>query len=65
MRALPQITGELEAVVRALVNAAIVNGGAYLLEQVAGTLEAEGRWDIASAIRQHLGGGHGSVRLDN
>ncbi|AAK65862.2 hypothetical protein [Sinorhizobium meliloti] len=65
MRALPQLTGELEAVVRALVNAAIVNGGAYLVEQVAGTLEAEGRWDIASIIRQHLDGGRGFVRVDN
>lgn len=65
MRALPQLSGELEAVVRALVNAAIVNGGAYLLEQVAGTLEAEGRWDIASMIRQNRGGGRAFVRVDN
>ncbi|MFD9902473.1 hypothetical protein [Mesorhizobium sp. NPDC059025] len=65
MRALPQLTGELEAVVRALINAAIVNGGAYLLEQVAGTLEAEGRWDIASVIRQHLRGGRDTALLGN
>lgn len=65
MRSLPQLTGDLEAVVRALVNAAVVNGGASLLGQVASTLEAEGRWDIASVIWQHLGGERGFVRLDD
>ncbi|MDP2119524.1 MAG: hypothetical protein Q8K28_06430 [Hoeflea sp.] len=64
-RELPPMTGELEAVIQAIVQAHVTNGGAYILEQVASTLEAEGRWDIASVIRQNLGGGRGTAHVEN
>ena len=63
-RALPAVTAESEDVIRAIVHAHVINGGAFMLQQVAATLEAEGRWDIASIIRQHLGG-HGTIQIGN
>jgi len=65
LRELPPLTGELEAVIRAIVQAHIINGGAYILEQVANTLEGEGRWDIASVIRQNLGGERDAAHVEN
>ncbi|MBY3093329.1 hypothetical protein HFO72_21390 [Rhizobium laguerreae] len=65
MRALPKASGDLEAGIRVMVQATVVNGGRYLLEQVAGTLESEGRGDIATIIRQELEGGQTFVHADN
>lgn len=48
-----------------MVQATVVNGGRYLLEQVAGTLDGEGRRDIATIIRQELEGGQTFVQVDN
>ncbi|RBO90916.1 hypothetical protein DFR47_11111 [Pseudochrobactrum asaccharolyticum] len=64
MRALPQASGDLEAGIRVMVQATVVNGGRYLLEQVARTLQSEGRGDIATIIRQELKGGQTFVQVD-
>ncbi|MGO7542390.1 hypothetical protein ACC680_27835 [Rhizobium ruizarguesonis] len=55
MRGLPPATGDVEAVIRALVQAHMMLGSTYVLEQVATTLEFEGRYDIATIIRQLIG----------
>lgn len=65
MRALPQASRDLEVGIRVMVQATVVNGGRYLLEQVAGTLDGEGRRDIATIIRQELEGGQTFVQVDN
>lgn len=65
MRALPQTSGDLEAGIRVMVQATVVNGGRYLLEQVARTLRSEGRGDIATIIRHELKGGQTFVQVDN
>jgi hypothetical protein len=65
MRALPKASGDLEAGIRVMVQATVVNGGRYLLEQVAGILESEGRGDIATIIRQELEGGQTFDHVDN
>ncbi|MBB4402916.1 MULTISPECIES: hypothetical protein [Rhizobium/Agrobacterium group] len=65
MRALPAAVGDAAEMVRAMVQALIMNGAAYVLEQVAGTLEMEGRWDIAGIIRQEIGKGRNHVTVEN
>ncbi|MBB3932401.1 hypothetical protein GGR25_003459 [Kaistia hirudinis] len=65
MRSLPQAAGDMESVIRAVVRATVLNGGQYILEQVAVTLEGEGRWDIATIIRQELDGGQRFVQLES
>lgn len=64
MRELPPATGDIEAVIRALVQAHIMHGSTYVLEQVAITLEHEGRSDISTIIRQLLGKGRGLVHVE-
>lgn len=64
MRELPPATGDIEAVIRALVQAHILLGSTYVLEQVATTLEFEGRSDIALIIRQLLGKDKGLVQVE-
>lgn len=64
MRQLPPATGDIEAVIRALVQAHMMHGSTYVLEQVAITLEHEGRSDIATIIRQLLGKGRGLVHVE-
>jgi len=65
MRALPAVTGDTAEVVTAMVQALIANGAEYMLEQVASTLEIEGRWDIATIIRQQIGKGRGHMTVEN
>ncbi|OKP69132.1 hypothetical protein BTE77_28345 [Ensifer adhaerens] len=64
MRELPPVTTDIEAVIRALVQAHIMLGSTYTLEQVATTLEFEGRSDIAAIIRQMLGKGGTLVHIE-
>ncbi|WP_338280286.1 hypothetical protein [Sinorhizobium sp. KGO-5] len=64
MRELPPATGDIESVIRALVQAHMLLGSTYVLEQVAATLEFEGRSDIAMIIRQMLGKDKGLVHVE-
>ncbi len=64
MRELPPITTDIETVIRALVQAHMIHGSTYVLEQVATTLEFEGRHDIATIIRQLIGRDKGLVHVE-
>ncbi|MBB3919196.1 hypothetical protein [Rhizobium fabae] len=64
MRGLPPATGDVETVIRALVQAHIMLGSTYVLEQVATMLEFEGRYDIATIIRQLIGKDKGHVHVE-
>ncbi|PRH86008.1 hypothetical protein C5L14_17260 [Labrys okinawensis] len=63
MRELPPVTTDIETVIRALVQAHMIHGSTYVLEQVATTLEFEGRSDIATIIRQLIGRDKGLVHI--
>jgi hypothetical protein len=64
MRALPPAIGDIEAIIRVLVQTHMRLGSTYVLEQVATTLEHEGRSDIANIIRQILGGRRGQADVE-
>ncbi len=64
MRSLPRASGDVESIIHALVRAHIRFGSTYVLEQVAYTLEHEGRSDIATIIRQLLGRGKGQIHIE-
>ncbi|MDX0537067.1 hypothetical protein GOC55_27035 [Sinorhizobium medicae] len=64
MRELPPVTSDVEAVIRALVQAHMMLGSTYALEHVATTLEFEGRSDIAVIIRQMTGKGGTLVNVE-
>lgn len=63
MRKLPVASADLEAVIRILVQAHLMTGSTYILEQIANTLEAEGRHDVAIIIRSMLGKGGTPVTI--
>lgn len=63
MRALPSATGDLEALVKALVEAHVTHGTTSVLRSVADTLDAEGRSDIAVIIRRDIEDRPGPMRI--
>ncbi|MBY3217779.1 hypothetical protein HFO21_26065 [Rhizobium laguerreae] len=64
MRGLPPANGDVETVIRALAQAHMMLGSTYVLEQVATTLELEGRYDIATIIRHLIGKDIGHVHVE-
>lgn len=64
IRRLPPANSDTELVIATLVRALSYSGSTYALEQVADTLEAEGRSDLARIIRQHIGRGRGHVTVE-
>ncbi|MDC9835540.1 hypothetical protein [Rhizobium binxianense] len=64
LRSLPAASGEMEALIAALVNAHVAYGSVSILRSVAEQLENEGRYDIAEIIRRDLGRRGGTVTVE-